>query len=83
MLDIMSESRLEDSVNAGEKANMSTDVTQAKVESRVTEIHDEDSRDPRKWSARKKLLLFIVLMSGSILADGYVGLVVRSAFLRC
>ncbi|RHZ70725.1 hypothetical protein CDV55_106914 [Aspergillus turcosus] len=42
---------------------MTTDVTQAKVGSHVTEIHNEDGRDPRKWSARKRLLVFIALMS--------------------
>jgi hypothetical protein len=68
----MSEPRYEDSVIAGEKPNMSTDVTQSKVESHVTEIDDEDGRDPRKWRPRKKLLVFIALMSSSILADGYV-----------
>lgn len=68
----MSESRFEDSVNVGEKPNMSTDVTQTKVESHVSEVLDEDGRDPRKWSPRKKLLVFIALMSSSILADGYV-----------
>jgi hypothetical protein len=71
-LHIMSESRFEDSVNEGEKPNMSADVTQTKVESHVTEIDGEDGRDPRKWSPRKKLLVFIALMSSSVLADGYV-----------
>ncbi|PKX92340.1 putative MFS transporter [Aspergillus novofumigatus IBT 16806] len=66
----MSETRFEDSVNAGEKPNMSTEGTQTKVESHVTEIDDEDGRDPRKWSPRKKLLVFVALMSSSILADG-------------
>ncbi|GFF52093.1 hypothetical protein IFM46972_09453 [Aspergillus udagawae] len=66
----MSEPTYEDSVIAGEKPNMSTDVTQSKVESHVTEIDDEDGRDPRKWRPRKKLLVFIALMSSSILADG-------------
>ncbi|GIC90468.1 putative MFS transporter [Aspergillus udagawae] len=66
----MSEPRYEDSAIAGEKLNMSTDVTQSKVESHVTEIDDEDGRDPRKWRPRKKFLVFIALMSSSILADG-------------
>lgn len=29
-----------------------------------------DQTDPRNWSSRKKALVFIALMSSSILADG-------------
>lgn len=69
---IMSGSGLEDSVDAGEKPHMSKDITQAKLDTHVTEIDDEDGRDPRNWSSRKKLFVFVALMSSSILADGYV-----------
>lgn len=54
------------------KNPMSKDITQAKLDTHVTEIDDEDGRDPRNWSSRKKLFVFVALMSSSILADGYV-----------
>lgn len=31
-----------------------------------------DSQDPREWSSTRKTLLFVALMSSSLLADGYI-----------
>lgn len=33
---------------------------------------DMDPRNPQNWSRSRKTLLFIALMSSSLLADGYV-----------
>lgn len=33
---------------------------------------DMDERNPQNWSQRRKTLLFLALMSSSLLADGYV-----------
>lgn len=43
-----------------------------KVESHVTTFEDDEDRNPRNWSPTKRRLMFIALMSSSILADGYV-----------
>lgn len=37
-----------------------------------SEAGDGHDQDPRNWSSTRKTLLFIALMSSSLLADGYV-----------
>ena len=39
-------------------------------ESKILETMD--FRDPKSWSSGRKTLLFMALMSSSLLADGYV-----------
>ncbi|KAK6828955.1 hypothetical protein RU639_003213 [Aspergillus parasiticus] len=41
-----------------------------KIETHVTTLEDDESRNPRNWSPTKRRLIFIALMSSSILADG-------------
>lgn len=41
----------------------------------MKEVDPMDSRNPRNWSATRKTLLFVSLMSSSLLADGSVSFV--------
>jgi len=37
------------------------------------ECDPNDARSPKNWSTTKKHLIFVALMSSSLLCDGYVG----------
>lgn len=62
-----------------EISNPETSKAEALIhERRYDEDHpsvaEDEAANPRNWSAWKKRLVFLSLMSSSILADGYVSL---------
>jgi hypothetical protein len=54
-----------------ETAPVETEVDEKTVSSTFSEDYDvNDAKDPKNWSNTKKHLVFLALMSSSVLADG-------------
>jgi hypothetical protein len=60
-----------DDVREMDSPSLSQDASAHEVQSGEMK-GDTDERNPQNWSQRRKTLLFLALMSSSLLADGYV-----------